>query len=56
MLTEPALPGSQPRLRLNGLMNMRKRLQEIGGRCEIQSAPGYGTQVNFVLLAEKNTP
>jgi signal transduction histidine kinase len=28
---------------------MRKRLQEIDGRCEIQSEPGHGTQVTFIL-------
>jgi signal transduction histidine kinase len=52
VLTEPALPGGQPRPRLNGLVNMRKRLQEIGGRCEIQSERGRGTQVTFVLPAK----
>jgi len=35
--------------RRNGLGNMRQRLQEIGGSCEIQSQPGQGTQVTFVL-------
>jgi signal transduction histidine kinase/ligand-binding sensor domain-containing protein len=31
----------------NGLENMRRRLAAIGGSCEIQSAPGAGTQVVF---------
>ncbi|HXI69826.1 MAG TPA: two-component regulator propeller domain-containing protein [Verrucomicrobiae bacterium] len=31
----------------NGLENMRRRLAGIGGSCEIQSAPGAGTQVIF---------
>ena len=31
----------------NGLENMRQRLGAIGGSCEIQSAPGAGTQVIF---------
>ncbi len=31
----------------NGLANMRQRLAEIGGRCEIESAPGKGTKVTF---------
>jgi signal transduction histidine kinase len=30
---------------------MRRRLEKIGGRCEIQSAPGKGTEVNFIVLA-----
>jgi signal transduction histidine kinase len=33
----------------NGLMNMRWRLAKIGGRCEIQSAPGQGTEVKFIV-------
>jgi signal transduction histidine kinase len=33
----------------NGLPNMRRRLQEIGGQCQIQSAPGQGTKVRFVV-------
>jgi signal transduction histidine kinase len=28
---------------------MRQRLQEIGGRCEIQSQRGQGTRVTFFL-------
>jgi signal transduction histidine kinase len=31
----------------NGLHNMRHRLDEIGGQCEIQSVPGAGTTVTF---------
>lgn len=41
------------RPRRNGLVNMRKRLEEIGGRCEIQTAAGRGTQVTFILPARK---
>lgn len=33
----------------NGLPNMRRRLQEIGGRAEVQSVPGRGTKVVFVV-------
>jgi signal transduction histidine kinase len=33
----------------NGLSNMQQRLAEIGGRCEIQSAPGQGTKVAFIV-------
>ena len=33
----------------NGLRNMRRRLAEIGGRCEIDSTPGRGTTLRFVF-------
>ena len=33
----------------NGLKNMRQRLEKIGGHCEIQSKPGAGTEVKFVV-------
>jgi signal transduction histidine kinase/ligand-binding sensor domain-containing protein len=33
----------------NGLPNMQKRLEEIGGRCEWNTAPGEGTRVKFVV-------
>jgi signal transduction histidine kinase len=33
---------------------MRKRLQEIGGHCEIQSEGGRGTQITFIVPAKKN--
>jgi signal transduction histidine kinase len=33
----------------NGLFNMRKRLEEIGGRCEWDTAPGEGTRVKLVI-------
>lgn len=42
--TVPARSG-----RGNGLTNMRQRLKEIGGRCEIQSTPGTGTEVKFFI-------
>lgn len=31
----------------NGLANMERRLQQIGGTCSIQSRPGHGTVVAF---------
>ena len=34
----------------NGLLNMQKRMQEIGGSCEWDSTPGEGTRVTL------NTP
>ena len=33
----------------NGLKNMRQRLEKIGGRCEIQSAPGAGAEIKFFI-------
>jgi signal transduction histidine kinase/ligand-binding sensor domain-containing protein len=43
----PVVPGRAAPSR-NGLENMRRRLAAIGGSCEIQSAPGAGTQVIFL--------
>jgi signal transduction histidine kinase len=34
----------------DGLGNMRRRLAAIGGSCEIQSVPGAGTKVVFLVL------
>jgi len=43
-------PHDQPRQGSgNGLANMRQRLAEIGGCCEIESAPGKGTKVAFTI-------
>jgi signal transduction histidine kinase/ligand-binding sensor domain-containing protein len=36
----------------NGLSSMRHRMEEMGGRCEITSEPGQGTQVKFAVPAE----
>ncbi|MGD1090078.1 MAG: ATP-binding protein [Verrucomicrobiota bacterium] len=33
----------------NGLENMRRRLTDIGGRCDIRSRPGEGTKVRFIV-------
>jgi ligand-binding sensor domain-containing protein/signal transduction histidine kinase len=41
---DPARPGAG-----NGLANMRERLAEIGGRCDIKSGPGDGTTIVFVV-------
>jgi signal transduction histidine kinase len=35
---------------------MRQRLAEIGGRCEIKSAPGNGTTIAFVVPVKIATP
>jgi signal transduction histidine kinase len=36
----------------NGLMNMRKRLEELGGRCDWDTAPGEGTRVKLVITVK----
>jgi len=33
----------------NGLTNLKKRLEAIGGRCEIKSQPGAGTKVSLIV-------
>jgi signal transduction histidine kinase/ligand-binding sensor domain-containing protein len=40
----------------NGLANMRRRLEKIGGHCDIRSAPGQGTEVRFVVAAAVHSP
>ncbi|MBI5384153.1 MAG: ATP-binding protein [Verrucomicrobia bacterium] len=47
---EPA-PSTRPARLLSGhgLANMRSRLQEVGGRCEIEGQYGLGTTVRFVV-------
>ena len=35
----------------NGLQNMRKRLDALGGQMEINTAPGHGTKVRFTVRA-----
>jgi signal transduction histidine kinase len=40
----PQRPG-----RGNGLKNMTQRLEKIGGRCDVQSAPGAGAEVKFFV-------
>jgi signal transduction histidine kinase/ligand-binding sensor domain-containing protein len=36
----------------NGLKNMAQRLEKIGGRCEILSRPGAGTEIKFPVAME----
>lgn len=31
----------------NGLANMRSRMEEIGGSCELKSEAGRGTNITF---------
>jgi len=33
----------------NGLLNMHRRMAEIGGRCDIQSQPGQGARLWFFV-------
>jgi len=48
---QPVLAGAAPHQARqgagNGLMNMHQRLAEIGGDCDVESAPGKGTRVTF---------
>ena len=45
-----AIPENPDRLSSgNGLRNMRRRTEEVGGRCEVKSSPGKGTRVKFWL-------
>lgn len=34
----------------NGLVNMRRRMENIGGNCRIESSPGAGTTIQFQLI------
>lgn len=51
---EMSAPGDRPDSRRsargNGLKNMRRRLEDLGGRCHIQSVPGQGTRVSFEVV------
>lgn len=56
---EPAPPGQPVPAATSGygLGNMRRRLEEIGGRCELQSEPGRGTRLSFhVHLKSSHEP
>jgi signal transduction histidine kinase len=45
---EPTASAAATRLASgNGLVNMRKRLEEIGGQCTVESAVGRGTLIKF---------
>jgi signal transduction histidine kinase len=52
-LLDAASSGGLPHVRLNGVLNMRNRLHDIGGRCDIQSERGHGTQVIFYVPLKK---
>ena len=42
-------PGSPAPAFGDGLNNMCQRLADIGGHCSIESAPGKGTNIRFVI-------
>jgi signal transduction histidine kinase len=46
-MTTDGLPGSRRSARGNGLKNMRRRLEELGGHCHIESVLARGTRVSF---------
>lgn len=51
-------PPSAPAATTNtedGLQNMRKRLADVGGRCEIYSQPNKGTRISFHVRVEPRT-
>jgi signal transduction histidine kinase len=50
---DPAAKTGQSRFHSNGLLNMRQRLQEINGRCELRSQPGQGTTLAFCVSAKE---
>jgi len=47
---------SQRSLRGNGLSNMQRRLAEIGGLCQIQTVPGNGTRIHFIVPVPVHGP
>jgi len=50
----PAAPSAAPSERGGfGLMSIRERLGLVGGRVEIESAPGRGTRVVVTVPAEE---
>jgi ligand-binding sensor domain-containing protein/signal transduction histidine kinase len=40
----------------NGVLNMRRRLQEVDGRCEWITAPSEGTRVKLVIVVQAQKP
>ncbi len=55
----PQAAGSGDGLRAaagNGLANIQKRLEEIGGRCDWDTAPGKGTRVTLAVEVKEWTP
>ena len=46
---------NQTGLHGNGLLNMKKRAEDMGGSFEIQSSPGQGTRVLFLATLSGST-
>ena len=40
----------------NGLRNIRNRMEQLGGRCEISSEPGRGPSWKFILQLKSSSP
>ena len=54
LLAEAADPFAAGRRGGNGLINMRRRAQELGGVFEVETAPGAGTTITLrVPLGER---
>jgi signal transduction histidine kinase/ligand-binding sensor domain-containing protein len=50
-------PGDSARLSTgNGLMNLARRLADIQGQCQIQTAPGQGTSITFTVPVKAFSP
>lgn len=47
------LPGAGPASGRNGLVNLRERIERLGGTLRIESQPGAGVRLNFVLPLPK---
>lgn len=43
-------------LQQDGLQNMRKRIESMGGRFELQSQPGQGTRLRFMIAIDNPAP
>jgi signal transduction histidine kinase/ligand-binding sensor domain-containing protein len=52
---EASRTGSGARRGGNGLLNLRQRLADVDGECQIDSSPGQGTRVRLILRLPKNT-
>ena len=42
-------PATPPTEAMDGVSNMRQRIEKLGGRCEMRSQPGKGTLVRFYV-------
>ncbi|HEV2331426.1 MAG TPA: two-component regulator propeller domain-containing protein [Verrucomicrobiae bacterium] len=46
---------SDPKAKGNGLENMAKRMEKLGGKCAIKTRPGAGTQITLTLRVNERT-